>query len=153
MAKGFDLADYASLARTGLYAAIGGAIVYAIYKSNALGAGGKLVDSVVGSVTDAAVAVKDYWDNGTGKLMLWAGGNLDGIEATSAYVVIRKRDFNSQWQISDTAYKAAKGMHQDNERILKTYVLDGMGLKKNLQNIVKLTDFVVIYPNGEIKSA
>lgn len=78
---------------------------------------------------------------------------FSGQEATSAYVVIRQRHFNSQWQMSSSAYQAVKGMHSDNEKILKTYVLDGLKLKPSLQKIIKLTDFVVIRPNGEIQSA
>ncbi len=160
MAKSFDLGDASSLARTGLIVAGGGALIYLAYKSNLLGLGQKVLEGTAGaanyaleSVGGAANAVVDYWNNGTGKLLLAAGGNGGNIEATSAAVVIRLRDFNSQWQISSTAYQAAKGMHSDNERILKTYVLDGLGLKPSLQKLIKLTDFVVIRSNGEIQSA
>lgn len=154
-----SLGDYASIARTGLYVALGGALVYMAYRSNLLGLSGKLLEgaagaanSVAGSVGNAASGVKDYWDNGTGKLLLWAGGNGNSIEATSAYIIIRQRDFDSNWRIKDYAYQAAVQAHPANEAILKAYVLNGMGLKPSLQTAVKAVNAVAVFANGEVKN-
>lgn len=76
-----------------------------------------------------------------------------GVKATSAYIVIRARDFDSQWKMKDTAYLAAVKMHQDNKAILDKHVISGGTLKTAFRNLVKTADFVVIYPDGSFKSA
>jgi hypothetical protein len=171
MAKGFDLGDASSLASTGLVLVVGGALVYMAYKSNLLGLAAGAVEGAAGLVVDgvghASDAYKQNAAGSTGTGQAWWERLLSnpisdswneiynpGIKATSGYVVIRKRDFNSQWIYSNAAYAAAVDMYPGNRDILSKYVLDsGMKLKKSLQNIVKLTDFVVIRPNGEIQSA
>lgn len=76
-----------------------------------------------------------------------------GVKATSAYIVIRARDFDSQWRMKDTAYLAAVKMHKDNKAILDKHVMSGGTLKTAFRNLVKTADFVVIYPDGSFKSA
>jgi hypothetical protein len=164
MTKGFQLESAVGLA----YAAAGLGLVYLIYKSGLFQVAGSVTETAVEAAGAVKQGVSNYGDFMAEKMLEKSWWEIllpnpfsdsyreiygTGIKATSGYVVIRQRDFNAQWQISSTAYQAAKGMHSDNEKILKTYVLDGLKLKPSLQKIVKLTDFVVIRSNGEVQSA
>lgn len=106
--------------------------------------------------------VWDGWNSTTGLGMSQLGEIANGnfsqvygsrVEATSAYIVIRARDFDSLWRMKETAYKAAVGMHKDNKAILDKYVLSSMSLKPAYQGLVKTADFVIIYPDGSFRSA
>jgi hypothetical protein len=182
MASNLSLSGITGTAKDGLIVggvALAAFAIWKVWNSSAVQStidGYKAAEPTIKFVGDAAnVKNKLVWDGakyvyesawgGTdgGFMGAWSNwweqvfsGNYEStksLESSSAYVVIRQRDFNSQWQMSSSAYQAAKGLHSDNEKILKTYVLDGLKLKPSLQKIVKLTDFVVIRPNGEIQSA
>jgi hypothetical protein len=152
--------------------AIGGAVIALgifVYRSGVGSVLFKAVDKaadVAGgaleNVGTSASAMWGAWEHTTGKGLQQLGEIANGnfgqafgssVEATSAYVIVRKRDFNSDWKMSESAYRAAVGMHKDNKAILQTYVLNGMGLKPNLQNLVKLTDYVAVFKDGSMKSA
>ena len=152
--------------------AIGGAVValgvmlYRFGVGSALlkvaDAAGTVAGKAAENIGQSAQATWRFWEHTSGAGMQQLGEIANGnfsqafgssVEATSAYVIVRKRDFNSSWQMSESAYKAAVGMHKDNKAILQTYVLNGMGLKPNLQNLVKLTDYVAVFKDGSMKSA
>jgi hypothetical protein len=152
-------------------AAVGFTILYFAHKSNLLGLGVKAIDGAAGFVVGAVEGVEnnqklaEAGSTGTGlswwETLLrnpisdsWNEIYNSGMKATSGYVVIRLRDFNPQWVYSNSAWAAAVDMYPGNRTILSNYVLDsGMKLKPSLQKLIKLTDFIVIRPNGEIQSA
>lgn len=165
---GMSAGDYIEAGKT---LAIGGAVVAVgvlLYRSGfgstliKAGAGvAKAADSALENIGTSGQAVWKWYENTSGKGLQQLGEIANGnfsqafgssVEATSAYVVVRRRDFSSSWQMSESAYKAAVGMHKDNKAILQNYVLNGMGLKPNLQNLVKLVDFVVVFKDGSMKS-
>lgn len=193
MSDSMTIKDYVDVTKAGVIALAVGGFAWWVYRSGILdaivktaGATGKALDvtdvllnTQKKATIDASLSLTDkFWNSETGGWMgQWSaywGQILDGkyqdtkgVEATSAYVVIRARDFNSSWQMTDTAYKAAVGMHKGNKDILEKYVLDNTSttmvgwsvllpnpkLKPALQKLVKTTDFVVIYPDGSFKSA
>lgn len=176
MSDSMNANDYAQL---GVTVAVGALVVgagYLFYKSDL----GKSLLSVAGGVFDSAgstAKIADYvitstkggvewawngWNAVSGLGMSQLGDASNGnfsqmygsrVEATSAYIVIRARDFDSKWTMKETAYKGAVGMHKDNKAILEKYVLTGSALKPAFQQLVKTADFVVIYPDGSFKSA
>jgi hypothetical protein len=171
-----NLNEKAQLATTAAVGVGVAAVVFVLYRSGVFkgltNLAGEAFDIVGGAtelvnhtVTSAKNGVEWAWDGwnttsglGMSQLGQLANGNYgqmygSAVEATSAYAVIRMRDFDSAWKIKDIAYKAIVKMHPDNKAILEKYVLDGMGLKPALQKLVKVTDFVIVFKDGSFKSA
>jgi len=168
--------DYAQLGTT---VAVGAAVLgvgFLLYKSGVLkgvfNASSNVMDAVDttleigsaawGNIKESGQWAWDGWNAASGLGMSQLGEAVNGnfgqmvgsrVEATSAYIVIRARDFDSKWIMKETAYKAAVGMHKDNKAILEKYVLTGAALKPAFQQLVKTADFVVIYKDGSFKSA
>lgn len=170
-----NLRDYAETAKIAAVLGVVGVGGFLLYRAATSGISGKLLDLLGGAAETAydnsalMAEMAGQWWNGTGgvdaggasgRSMSWWGhvltgdyADTKGVEATMAYIVIRAKDFNPNWSIKDYAYKAAVNMHSGNKTILEKYVLNGLTLKPAFQQLVKTTDFVVIYPDGSFKSA
>ncbi|WP_430455602.1 hypothetical protein [Rheinheimera sp.] len=185
--------DYVDVTKAGVIAVSVAGFAWWVYRSgvlntllkaagvaeNAFDVADVVLNTQKKTTVDAALAVTDkFWNSETGGYMgAWSSfwdqvsqgkyQDTKGVQATTAYVVIRARDFDSSWKMKDTAYKAAIGMHPGNKAILEKYVMDKAStsvagwsvllpnptLKPALQKLVKTTDFVVVYSDGSFKSA
>ena len=152
MSDSMTIKDYVDVTKAGVIAVSVAGFAWWVYRSGVLdaiiktaGATGKALDKTdvllntqKKATLDASIAVTDkFWNSETGGWMgqwssywnqIFQGKYEDtkGVNATSVYIVIRARDFDSNWRMKDTAYKAAVDMHKGNKEILEKYVLNNV---------------------------